>query len=184
MNASLTSYWFLRKKDEWNLCYPMGRQMNKLLDVYYFLMCHGLSRYPIGFQFHPSSAHWEALGLTIQLGCLGEKRGYSFGLGWVRGLVKGVSGDNGRMEWQLVGVLWHVITIQCSWSQPYLFSLWNLVPVINFLELIFLCEKCVFQVTFWLFGPGANAIAFNEILLFFHILKLAQKFKMQIYIFL
>lgn len=103
MNAPLTFYWFLRKKEEWNLCYPMGCQMNKLLEVYYSQIFHVLSGYPIGLQFHPRSAHWEALGLTLRLGCVAEKRGYSFGRGWVRGLVKSVSGDNGRMEWQLVG---------------------------------------------------------------------------------
>ena len=31
-----------------------------------------------------------------------EKRGCSPGLGGIRGLVEGVCGDNGRVEWQLV----------------------------------------------------------------------------------
>lgn len=71
--------------------------MDKQLKVYYFQISHWISI--------PSHAQWEALGLTIQVVCLGGKRGCNPGLGCVRSLAEGVIGNNGRVEWQLDG--WH-----------------------------------------------------------------------------
>ena len=139
LNASLTFYWFLRKSDERNLCHPHWVPNEQAVGSLL------LPDTPLAFQILP----WVSIpsqrcllsspGLDVQAGCLGERKerlqprvGRHQGPGWGcmwRQWQGGVAAG-----W---GVPGHITRVQGSWTRPYLFSLWDLGLVINFLWLQF-----------------------------------------------